>query len=73
MLGTAFFNLKKMKQARDAFSSVAKSETKSERKTAKTWLAFLDSEIRRSKIEHQTGPQFERNKEAQENIKELSS
>lgn len=73
MLGTAFFNLKKMKQARDAFSSVAKSETKGERKTAKTWLAFLDSEIRRSKIEHQTGPQFERNKEAQENIKELSS
>lgn len=73
MLGTALFNLKKFETARQAFSTVAKSGAKRDSKTARTWLAFLDSEIRRSKIEQQDSPEFERSIEAQENIEELSS
>ncbi len=72
MLGTALFNMKELSGARKAFSTVAKSEAKNDRKTANTWLAFLDSEIRRSKIEQQDAPQFERSQEAQDNIEELA-
>ena len=72
MLGTALFNMKELNGARKAFSAVAKSEAKNDRKTAKTWLAFLDSEIRRAEIGQQDLPEFERSQEAQENIEELA-
>ena len=72
MLGTALFNLKELDKARKAFTTVAASKTKDNSRTAKTWLAFLDSEIRRSKLEQESAPAFERSLEAQENIEELS-
>ncbi len=72
MLGTALFNLKELGKARKAFTTVAASKTKGNSKTAKTWLAFLNSEIRRSKLEQESAPEFERSVEAQENIEELS-
>ncbi|NOX27800.1 MAG: tetratricopeptide repeat protein [Gammaproteobacteria bacterium] len=72
MLGTALFNLKELGKARKAFTTVAASKVKNNSRTAKTWLAFLDSEIRRSKLEQESAPEFERSLEAQENIEELS-
>ncbi len=72
MLGTALFNLKELDKARKAFTTVATSKAKDNSRTAKTWLAFLDSEIRRSKLEQESAPEFERSLEAQENIEELS-
>ncbi|MBL4851730.1 MAG: hypothetical protein JKY90_05550, partial [Gammaproteobacteria bacterium] len=72
MLGSALFNLKKFGKARKVFSTVSASKAKGNSKTAKTWLAFLDSEIRRSKLEQETAPEFERSLEAQENIEGLS-
>ena len=72
MLGTALFNLNKLDEARKAFVTVVKSESKSESKTAKSWLGFLDSEIRRAKLEQQALPEFERGQEAQEHIEELA-
>lgn len=71
MLGTALFNLNKLNDAQKTFSIVAKSAKKNDRKIANTWLAFLDAEIRRIEFGQQTNPDFERNLEAQENIKQL--
>lgn len=71
MLGTALFNINKLDDAQKVFSKVAKSGVKKDRKMAKTWLVFLDSEMRRVELGQQTSPDFQRNSEAQENIKQL--
>jgi tetratricopeptide (TPR) repeat protein len=71
MLGTALFNMNKLDDAQKVFSKVAKSDIKKDRKMANTWLVFLDSEMRRVELGQQTSPDFQRNSEAQENIKQL--
>lgn len=71
MLGTALFNMNKLDDAQKIFSKVAKSNVKKDRKMANTWLVFLDSEIRRVELSQQTSPDFQRNSEAQDNMKQL--
>lgn len=73
MLGMALFNQHKLDAARTTFAEVAKSEAAGDRQTANTWLTFVDSEMRRSETENQQLPEFERSKEAEENIRELNS
>jgi len=62
MLGMAFFNQKKLTQARDAFQKAARDQRSA--KAGEQWLAYVDSELRRQELMDQEVEYKERDRDA---------
>jgi tetratricopeptide (TPR) repeat protein len=62
MMGMAYFNQKRLEQARDAFQKASRDQRSA--KAAEQWIAYVDSEVRRKELMDQDVKYKERDRDA---------